>query len=67
MAKKTAGLIEHIKIIGPTGKEVACDAILDTGATRTSIDLEIRDAVKEFIPNLNITDVNIKSVLRGCF
>ena len=33
---------------------------LDTG-TRTSIDLEIRDAVKQFIPNLNITDVEIKS------
>ena len=33
---------------------------LDTG-TRTSIDLEIRDAVKEFIPNLNIKDVDIKS------
>jgi phage baseplate assembly protein W len=33
---------------------------LDTG-TRTSIDIEIRDAVKQFIPNLNITDVEIKS------
>ena len=33
---------------------------LDTG-TRTSIDLEIREAVKEFIPNLNIKDVDIKS------
>ena len=33
---------------------------LDTG-TRTSIDIEIRDAVKQFIPNLNITDIEIKS------
>ena len=33
---------------------------LDT-STVTSIDLEIRDAVKQFIPNLNITDVDIKS------
>ena len=30
-------------------------------STKTSIDLEIRDAVKEFIPNLNITNVDVKS------
>jgi len=30
-------------------------------ATKTSIDLEIRDAVKQFIPNLNINEVEVKS------
>tara|TARA_R110002020_G_scaffold88241_7_gene216896 strand:- start:1839 stop:2300 length:462 start_codon:yes stop_codon:yes gene_type:complete len=33
---------------------------LDSG-TKTSIDLEIREAVKEFIPNLNINKVEVKS------
>ena len=33
---------------------------LDNG-TKTSIDLEIREAVKEFIPNLNINKVEVKS------
>ena len=30
-------------------------------ATKTSIDLEIREAVKQFIPNLNINEVEVKS------
>tara|TARA_R110001583_G_scaffold130532_1_gene282262 strand:+ start:154 stop:615 length:462 start_codon:yes stop_codon:yes gene_type:complete len=33
---------------------------LDSG-TKTSIDLEIREAAKEFIPNLNINKVEVKS------
>ena len=33
---------------------------LDDG-TKTSIDLEIREAVKQFIPNLNINKVEVKS------
>ncbi len=64
MAKKTAGLTEHIKIIGPTGKEVECDAILDTGATRTSLDIAIARKA-ELGPVLGSVRVKSKTMTTG--
>ncbi len=38
--KKVVGLVEKIKIIGSRG-EVETDALLDTGATRSSVDIKL--------------------------
>lgn len=38
MAKKTIGLVEKVKIYG-NGSEVEADALVDTGAEMTSIDI----------------------------
>ncbi len=64
LAKKTAGLTEPVKIIGPAGKEVECDAILDTGATRTSLDITVARKV-ELGPILGSVRVKSKTMTTG--
>ena len=64
MTKKTAGLVETVILIGPTGKELKYDAIFDTGATRTSIDISIAKKL-ELGPILGSVRVKSKTSSSG--
>jgi len=64
MKKMVVGLVEPVKIIGGTGKEVKCDAILDTGATRTSVDIAVARKA-ELGPVLGSVRVKSKTTSAG--
>ena len=64
LAKKTAGLVEEITIIGPMGKELKYNAIFDSGATRTSIDISIAKKL-ELGPILGSVRVKSKTASSG--